>query len=298
MNESQEKFTLMVVPHSGKSTSSISIPIVVLKILGGLLAVVIAGVAIFVTHFSISYKRFKTDAEELAIVTKDYNVLQRQLEFFVEKTRNLEEKMLDLEKLDTDLRDLLQNDPALKKNIEKEDNKSDVGKPEVSAFTESRSILSSRGSLDRERALRQLQLLEQRIPEQEQSLEELKDAVIQRTDRLSHTPSLYPVVGRITSNFGYRRSPFGRRQEFHDGLDIAAPYGTNVAATADGMVTFVGYRAGYGNAVTLSHGYGFETSYCHNSKILVKTGQQVKRGQVIAKVGSSGRSTGPHTLYG
>ena len=287
MNENKEKFTMMIVPHSGKSTSSISISILALKIMGGLLAVVLTGAAIFVSHFYLSYNKFKADAKELSIVAKDYDVLQKQLQLFVEKTRNLEEKMLDLEQLDTDLRGLLENDPALKKSIKKEDNQSNAG----------RTILSSRSGLDRERAIRKLQLLEQKLPEQEQSLEELKDAVIQRTDRLSHTPSMYPVSGTITSNYGYRKSPFSRRQEFHDGLDIGASYGATIVATADGMVTFVGYRAGYGRTVTISHGYGFETSYCHNSSTLVKVGQQVKKGQAIAKVGSSGRSTGPHLHY-
>ncbi|HHV19333.1 MAG TPA: M23 family metallopeptidase [Thermoanaerobacterales bacterium] len=278
---------MMIVPHSGKSTLSVSISIVALKIMGGLLAVVVAGAAIFASHFYFSYNKLKTDAEELSIVAKDYDVLQKQLQLFVEKTRNLEEKMQDLEQLDTDLRGLLEKDPALKQSIKKDNNQSDAG----------RSILSSRRGLDRERAIKQLQMLEQKLPEQEQSLEELKDAVIQRTDRLSHTPSIYPVSGKITSKFGYRKSPFSRRQEFHDGLDIGAPYGTTVVATADGMVTFVGYRSGYGRTVTISHGYGFETSYCHNSSTLVKVGQQVKKGQAIAKVGSSGRSTGPHLHY-
>jgi len=287
VNENKEKFTMMIVPHSGKSTLSVSISIVALKIMGGLLAVVVAGAAIFASHFYFSYNKLKTDAEELSIVAKDYDVLQKQLQLFVEKTRNLEEKMQDLEQLDTDLRGLLEKDPALKQSIKKDNNQSDAG----------RSILSSRRGLDRERAIKQLQMLEQKLPEQEQSLEELKDAVIQRTDRLSHTPSIYPVSGKITSKFGYRKSPFSRRQEFHDGLDIGAPYGTTVVATADGMVTFVGYRSGYGRTVTISHGYGFETSYCHNSSTLVKVGQQVKKGQAIAKVGSSGRSTGPHLHY-
>jgi len=289
VNENKEKLTMMIVPHSGKSTLICFHSDYSLKNHGGMLAVVVFGVAIFVSNFYLSYNKFKADAEELSIVAKDYDVLQKQLQLFVEKTRNLEEKMQEIEQLDTDLRGLLKNDPALKKSIKKEDNQSDVRRPMISS--------RSGSGLDRERAIRQLQLLEQKIPEQEQSLEELKDAVIQRTDRLSHTPSMYPVSGKITSRFGYRKSPFGRRQEFHDGLDIAASYGTTIVATADGMVTFVGYRAGYGRTVTISHGYGFETSYCHNSSTLVKVGQQVKKGQAIAKVGSSGRSTGPHLHY-
>lgn len=287
MNEGKHKLTMMIVPHSGKSTLSISISIIALKIIGGLLVAVLAGVIILASNFYISYTKLKRDTEELQVVAKDYNVLQKQLQLFLQKTNNLEEKMRELEQLDNDIRGLLKDDPALKESINKQDNQSSLP----------RHVLSSRSGLDRQRAIRQLQLLEQKIPQQEQSLKELKNAVIQRSDRLAHTPSINPVSGKITSNFGYRKSPFGRKQEFHDGLDIAAPYGTKIVATADGVVTFAGYKTGYGRTVTISHGYGYETWYCHNSSILVKTGQQVKKGQAIAKVGNSGRSTGPHLHY-
>lgn len=275
----------MVVPHSGESTFSISIPAVAFKVLGAILAGTCALASIFIIHFFLSYNQVKNDAQELTIKTKDYEKLQEQLNFFVEKTHSLEEKMVDLEKLDDDLRGLLKNDPSLEKGI----------KPRTSINGYNRGSLASRGNIDRERAV--LVSLEEKLPEQEQSLKQLKDAVIQRNERLSCTPSLKPVNGSITSGFGYRRSPFGRRREFHDGVDIAAPHGTTIVATADGMVTFTGYRAGYGQTVTISHGYGFETSYCHNSKILIKVGQQVKKGQAIARVGSTGRSTGPHVHY-
>jgi len=278
---------MMIIPHSGKSTFSLSISTLALKIMGGLLAIVVAGTAIFTSHFYMTYNELKNDAEELSLVAEDYDVLQKQLKVIVEKTKCLEEKMQDIQQLDTDLRDLLEDDPALKDSIKKEDNQPGVIRP----------MLSSRSGIDREQAIRQLHLMELELPKQEKSLEELKDAVIQRTDRLSHTPSIYPVSGKITSHFGYRTSPFSKRQELHDGLDIAAPYGTTIVATADGMVTFVGYRSGYGNTVTIKHGYGFETSYCHNSSTLVKVGQQVSKGQAVAKVGSTGRSTGPHVHY-
>lgn len=285
MEQNKESFTIMIVPHSGKSTFSISIPSVVFKILGGILTCAAALALATIVHFSISYKHVKADAKELSIKAKDYEMLQEQLRFFVEKTHILEEKMNEIEKLDSDLRGLLKNDPSLGKK----------SKPEASVNISNRGVLASRGTIDRERAI--LMSLEKKLPEQEKSLEELKDAVIQRNERLSCTPSIRPVNGKITSAFGYRRSPFGRRREFHDGVDIAASYGEIVAATADGVVSFVGYRPGYGKTVTISHGYGFETSYCHNSSITVKVGQQVKKGQTIAKVGSTGRSTGPHVHY-
>jgi len=287
VNEINHKFTMMIVPHSGKSTFSISVSILTLKTIGGLLATVMIVLLVTSLIFFSSYTKLKQDTQELKTVAEDYDVLQRQLQLFLQKTNSIEKKMQELEQLDNDLRGLLKDDPALKDVLEKKDSQASL----------QRSTLSSRGSIDRQQAIRQLLLIEQTIPEQQQSLEELKEVIIKRADRLSHTPSIYPVKGKITSRFGYRRSPFGRRTEFHDGLDIAAAYGTEIVATADGVVTFTGYKSGYGRTVTINHGYGYETSYCHNSSILVKTGQQVKKGQVIAKVGNTGRSTGPHLHY-
>lgn len=288
MKKKKEKaFTLMIVPHSGKSTLSISIPIIILKILGGLLAGIVAAATIIAVNFTLSYKEMKASNRDLTVKVRDYNKLQQQLDYFVNKTQTLEEKMQSLEKLDNDLRSLLKNDPALKKNIDSKQ----------AADNDRNYMLASRGGIDREKAMQDLQILESKLPQQEESLKELKNAVIQRNQRLASTPSIWPVDGRITSDFGYRISPFGFRREFHDGLDIAAPYGTSIRAAADGMVVFVGYKNGYGNMVTISHGYGFETSYGHTSKILVKRGQKVKKGQIIAKVGNTGRSTGPHVHY-
>jgi murein DD-endopeptidase MepM/ murein hydrolase activator NlpD len=283
----EKAFTLMIVPHSGKSTLSISIPIIILKILGGLLAGIVAAATIIAVNFTLSYKEMKASNRDLTVKVRDYNKLQQQLDYFVNKTQTLEEKMQSLEKLDNDLRSLLKNDPALKKNIDSKQ----------AADNDRNYMLASRGGIDREKAMQDLQILESKLPQQEESLKELKNAVIQRNQRLASTPSIWPVDGRITSDFGYRISPFGFRREFHDGLDIAAPYGTSIRAAADGMVVFVGYKSGYGNMVTISHGYGFETSYGHTSKILVKRGQKVKKGQIIAKVGNTGRSTGPHVHY-
>ncbi len=110
----------------------------------------------------------------------------------------------------------------------------------------------------------------------------------------------YPVPGRyqISSGFEYRKNPFtGKNTEFHSGIDFPAPTGTNVVAAADGVVVGASYVNGYGNAVIINHGSGYSTLYGHNSKLVVKVGDEVKRGQVIAKAGSTGRSTGPHCHF-
>ena len=110
-------------------------------------------------------------------------------------------------------------------------------------------------------------------------------------------PSILPTDGYVSSGFGYRLSPFNGRRLHHNGIDFAVNYGTSVRATADGTVTSAGRHRFLGNLVTVDHGFGITTRYGHNSKILVQIGDHVRRGDIIAKAGSTGHSTGPHLHY-
>ena len=112
-------------------------------------------------------------------------------------------------------------------------------------------------------------------------------------------PFAMPVKGvfRHTSGFGFRRDPKTGRRRMHNGIDLAAAYGSDILATADGVVTDVGWRSGFGKLVRIRHDFGIETLYAHNSKILVKKGQKVSRGDHIADMGNTGRSTGTHLHY-
>lgn len=114
---------------------------------------------------------------------------------------------------------------------------------------------------------------------------------------LAVTPSIWPARGTITSGFGWRISPFGDGNELHAGIDIAYTMGAPVLATADGEVVVSGAAGGYGNLVQIDHGNGIATLYGHNSQLLVSVGQAVKKGQIIALAGSTGKSTGPHVHY-
>lgn len=119
-------------------------------------------------------------------------------------------------------------------------------------------------------------------------------------DKLSYwasIPSIWPVKGWVTSEFGIRRSPRGIGSRFHEGIDIRAPIGTPVYASGDGVVTFAGYKHGLGKTIIVDHGFGVTTVYGHNSQLLVSEGEKVKRGMNISAVGSTGRSTGPHLHY-
>lgn len=130
-------------------------------------------------------------------------------------------------------------------------------------------------------------------------LVELSPELNQTLEREAATPYGYPVrgYGRITSGFGYRRSPFGWSFEYHNGLDFPAPYGTPVRTTGAGVVEAAGYRPIFGLAVVVDHGFGYKTLYGHLSSTRVRVGDRVERGDVIGGIGSTGRSTGPHLHY-
>ena len=144
---------------------------------------------------------------------------------------------------------------------------------------------------------RDLEALGQEITSRERSFRQLKDLLEAKRSVLASTPTIWPVRGRITAGYGYRLSPFTGQREMHEGLDIAAPFGSPIMATADGIISFVRPLGSFGNVVFINHGHGLTTFYAHTSSFRVKEGQSVKRGQIIAYVGSTGRSTGPHVHY-
>ncbi len=159
---------------------------------------------------------------------------------------------------------------------------------DLSGLTEEERIASIKNGID---------WLSKEAAIQEQSLQELSLAAEKKSSRWSATPSIWPVKGWVTSGFGPRVSPFTEKPAWHDGLDIGAAANAPVQAPAQGRVTAVGFDPKLGTLVKVDHGFGIETLYGHLAKSLVKEGQRVKRGDVIALVGSSGLATGPHLHY-
>ena len=131
----------------------------------------------------------------------------------------------------------------------------------------------------------------------EQQLASVRSGVDRRQALASATPSIWPIAGWISSGFGSRRDPFTGGADFHPGLDISGSHGQQVHAPADGTVANVGHNGNYGNQILVDHGFGIVTRYAHLSRFEVSVGQQVRRGQVIGYVGSTGRSTSPHLHY-
>jgi murein DD-endopeptidase MepM/ murein hydrolase activator NlpD len=144
---------------------------------------------------------------------------------------------------------------------------------------------------------RDLDTLGKEVTSRERSFRELKKFLEDKRSVLASTPTIWPLKGLVTAGYGYRRSPFTGQREMHEGLDIAAPSGTPIQVTADGIVSFVGPLAAFGNVVFVNHGHGFTTFYAHVSTSRVKEGQQIRRGDIIAYVGMTGRTTGPHVHY-
>jgi murein DD-endopeptidase MepM/ murein hydrolase activator NlpD len=133
--------------------------------------------------------------------------------------------------------------------------------------------------------------------QQEREFEALLERINKQRNLLAGTPAIRPTDGWVTSRFGYRKSPFTGRRELHKGLDISNRKGTPILATADGVVTSAAKKGLYGLTMVIDHGHGLSTRYAHLNKMLKKRGERVKRGDVIAQMGSSGRSTGPHLHY-
>jgi murein DD-endopeptidase MepM/ murein hydrolase activator NlpD len=143
-----------------------------------------------------------------------------------------------------------------------------------------------------------LDLLTEQLDNRAQQLALLETMLMNRGLQDEVVPAGRPITsGWLSSYFGIRADPFTGKNEHHKGLDFAGKLGSDVVAVASGVVTWAGRRYGYGNLVEINHGNGYSTRYGHNEKITVKVGDAIKKGQVIAKMGSTGRSTGPHVHF-
>jgi murein DD-endopeptidase MepM/ murein hydrolase activator NlpD len=223
---------------------------------------------------------------------QDEIITQRQqIQYFAEELNSLKSKIDELKELENQVRLLakLDDDSA-------EDDTFGLGGPmpvdlnSRIALSETHDELVSRMSVD-------IDHLEKESDTRGQRLKNLLESLEKKLALLAHTPSVLPVNGRLTSSYGRRKSPFNGRNVMHSGLDIGAPHGTPIRATADGVVKFAGRKGPLGLLVIINHNNGLETYYAHCSKLLKKKGARVSRGDKIALVGSTGRSTGAHVHY-
>ncbi|HOV84696.1 MAG TPA: M23 family metallopeptidase [Paludibacteraceae bacterium] len=148
---------------------------------------------------------------------------------------------------------------------------------------------------------KELNVLKKQLYLQSKSYDELILLAKNKETMLQHLPAIQPVLNkdlaRMASGFGWRIDPIYHTQRFHEGMDFVAPTGTEIFATGDGTISRAGWEQGYGNCVKINHGFGYETLYAHMSKIKIRIGQRIKRGDVIGLVGNTGKSTAPHLHY-
>ncbi len=233
---------------------------------------------------------------------KEENALyQSQLKLAGEKMNALERKTQAVEKISGQIQELLKNQEnpegieggtggaATVPDIEKEETQGETVKD-----------YKTPGDL-----LKEMLRLDERLDKQLKLIISFRPEIMHQTSRAFHaiynakpdTPDTWPAEGNISSYYGYRKSPFGYGTAFHEGVDIAGDYGDPVSATADGIVTQSGWVSGYGYLVEIKHSNGISTRYGHNSVIFVQEGQKIEKGAVIALMGSTGNSTGPHCHY-
>ncbi len=149
---------------------------------------------------------------------------------------------------------------------------------------------------------KKLDIIHSQLVVQSKSFDEVFELAKNKEDMLASIPAIQPVrntdLRRLSSYYGYRTDPIYKVRKFHPGIDFSAPIGTEIYSTGDGVVTKITRsRRGYGNRLTIDHGYGYETMYAHIEEFKVRKGQKVKRGQLIATVGNTGKSTAPHLHY-
>lgn len=247
-----------------------------------------------VTSAIISYFAFQFIGSPGEKILRTQNEqLRTRYENLNDEVKNLEQQMAELEKRDnTVYRSIFEAKPipdsVRAKALEKQKEIARVeGMDDYEVVLSIQSTLSSLGN---------------RIMVQKNSYVELEGLMKNKENILAATPAIQPVsnkeLNRIASGFGYRIDPVYKTIKMHAGLDFAAPQGTPIYATANGRIETSGYHSGgYGNHVVIDHGYGYETLYGHMVRVKARRGQQVKRGEIIGYVGTTGKSTGPHCHY-
>jgi len=168
--------------------------------------------------------------------------------------------------------------------------------PVAAPGTENQFVRSA-GQESPQALLSKLDKLSAEATRQEQSLQELQAYFSGQKSLLASVPSVWPTRGWVTSDFGSRVDPYTSERVMHAGIDIAGPHGKEIISPSDGTVVFAGLEGGYGNVVVIDHGYGIKSRFGHLASIKVKPGERVRRGDLIAAMGNTGRSTGPHLHY-
>ena len=274
-------YTFIIVPNASSRLHKLKLPVRALYLLAG-----VGILSFFVAvglGFSYAKMAFKAaDYDKLQAENTNLKIQKKNLEV---ATQKLGDKINNLESVSQKIQNLIENNLTNRGKL----NGPAVGGSKVD-YPTTELLGGSSGQLG-------IEFLKGQTSQVENRLSTLQDVVQQRVIKIRTTPSIWPVKGAITSHYGNRSDPFNGDAEMHLGLDISALYNAQVHAPADGKVIYAQRMAAYGNLLIIDHGDGLTTRYGHLARFTVKVGQKVKKGDIVALVGTTGRTTAPHLHY-
>lgn len=241
--------------------------------------------------FFCDYIQVRKKTFELNQLRQETQEQRSKIHFFSSKIEDLEKQLSKLKDFDKRIRIIA--------NLEKGQETTSfmgMGGPSPSDVREKlKAEKDEKGLVQQMRT--DIERLKSEAASQEESLSDLEKLLQTKKEVLVHTPSIWPVHGWVTSGFGFRNNPFTGLTQMHEGIDISNRVGTPVIASGNGIISDTGRDYSHGNVVVISHGFGMTSRYNHLNKIFVRAGQKVKRGDKIAEIGMSGKTTGPHLHY-
>ncbi|HUT66640.1 MAG TPA: M23 family metallopeptidase [Spirochaetota bacterium] len=283
VQKGKDKLTVMLIPHSEKKIFNFQISLFTIFFL----VVILSGV---VVTFFVSTSRYTLTKKEMDKLVSAQEGNANALRMFEEEISSLDKAVVDYK---TNIKDIIKLLGA-----SQSENIFGMGGPETEIKNLSEIIgLKSKSSYEDE--IETIKRINADIIASERVLENFKKFLVAREEIIQNIPNNWPIIGGgfITSPFGMRRSPFTGKLAVHQGVDVSWWPGAPIRATADGVVVFAGMKGGYGRTVQIQHDYGFQTLYAHCSSLRIYEGQKVKKGEIIAFLGRTGRATGFHLHY-
>jgi murein DD-endopeptidase MepM/ murein hydrolase activator NlpD len=283
----RKRLTFLIIPENAAKRKEFSLS-------AWWVGLIVCAVFCFAATLAViinDYTLLKRSAPSRDVLSKEVTKQRAQIQVFAKKIQTLNEELVALRELERKIRIIANvNDPSGENAV------FGIGGTIPRDLDTMRSLDERHDSLIRDMHAGAA-YLDEALTAEKQAFEELHTYLHDQKSLLASTPAIRPTTGWVSSGFGYRTSPFTGLKEFHRGIDIATEKGKPVLAPADGTVAFAGVNGGLGRTLVLNHEHGMITRYAHLFKCLAKPGDRVKRGDEIASVGNSGRSTGPHLHY-
>jgi murein DD-endopeptidase MepM/ murein hydrolase activator NlpD len=282
----KRRWTLVLVPHGSEPSRIVEVSYGVLR----LLAVAVGGLLVLGLLAGYATVSHTTDLSRAASLRQENSALAREIGELNGRLATLADTLTRISQRDARIRVLANLEP-----IDPQVQAAGIGGPASPEF----ALAGITGASRRTAEIRvDLGALIRRANLLASSFKEAADSLALHTARLAATPSIMPTQGWLSSAFSSMRThPILHMARPHEGIDVSAPMGSPIEAPAAGIVSDAGWETGYGNTITIDHGFGIVTKFAHASKLLVRNGQRVSRGQRIALVGNSGLATGPHLHY-